>query len=100
MSFHRNNNLKQYLNRYISWPSEAGFLVSALLIFRLIPIDIASASTGWLGSKIGPHTSWHKRANANLRLAMPELTEQKRREILTGMWWNPVSYTHLRAHET
>ena len=88
MSFHRNNNLKQFLIRYISWPIEAVFLFFALLILRLIPIDIASASTGWLGSKIGPHTSWHKRANANLRRAMPELTEQKRLEILTGMWWN------------
>ena len=88
MSFHRNNNFKQFLIRYVSWPIEAVFLFFALLILRLFPIDIASASAGWLGSKIGPYTSWHKRADANIRLAMPELTEQKRREILTGMWWN------------
>ncbi len=72
----------------MSWPIEAIFLFFVLLILRLIPIDIASASAGWLGSKIGPHTIWHKRANANLRLAMPELTEKQRRKILTGMWWN------------
>ena len=72
----------------MSWPIEAVFLFFMLLILRLIPIDIASASAGWLGSKIGPLTSWHKRANANLKLAMPELTERKRGEILNGMWCN------------
>ena len=88
MSFHRNHKFKQFLIRYISWPLEAALLFFTLLILRLIPIDIASVATGWLGSKIGPLTSWHKRAKANLNLAMPELTEKKRREILTGMWWN------------
>ena len=88
MSFHRNNNLKQFLIRYVSWPIEAVFLFFVLLILRLIPIDIASASAGWLSSKIGPLTSWHKRANANLKLAMPELTERKRGKILNGMWCN------------
>ena len=88
MSFHRNHKFKQILIRYISWPIEAVLLFFALLILRIIPIDIASLATGWLGSKIGPLTNWHKRAKANLNLAMPELTEKKRNKILAGMWWN------------
>ena len=88
MSYHRNPKLKQFLIRYIIWPIEAILLFFVLLILRIIPIDIASSSTGWLGSKIGPLTSWHKRARANLRLAIPELSENERNQILSAMWWN------------
>ena len=88
MSYHRNPKLKQFLIRYIIWPIEAILLFFVLLILRIIPIDIASSSTGWLGSKIGPLTSWHKRARANLSLAIPELSENEHNQILSAMWWN------------
>ncbi len=88
MSFHRNPKFKQFLIRYVSWPTEAILLFLALVTLRIIPIDIASAITGWLGSKIGPFTGWHKRAESNLLLAMPELSEERRHEILSAMWWN------------
>ena len=88
MSYHRNPKLKQFLIRYIIWPIEAILLFFVLLILRIIPIDIASSSTGWLGSKIGPLTSWHKRARANLSLAIPELSENEHDQILSAMWWN------------
>ena len=88
MSFHRSPKLKQFFIRYISWPIEAIFMLVALVILRIVPIDIASAVTGWLGSIIGPLTGWHKRAKTNLLLAMPELSEKKHYEILSAMWWN------------
>ena len=88
MSYHRNPKLKQFLIRYIIWPIEAILLFFVLLILRIVPIDIASSSTGWLASKIGPLTSWHKRARANLSLAIPELSENQHNEILSAMWWN------------
>ncbi len=88
MSYHRNPKLKQFLIRYIIWPIEAILLFFVLLILRIVPIDIASSSTGWLSSKIGPLTSWHKRAKANLSLAIPELSENEHNEILSAMWWN------------
>ena len=88
MSYHRNSKVKQFLIRYIFWPIEAILLFFVLLILRIIPIDIASSSTGWLGSKIGPLTSWHQRARANLRLAIPELSENEHNQILSAMWWN------------
>ncbi len=88
MSYHRNPKLKQFLIRYIIWPIEAILLFFVLLILRIVPIDIASSSTGWLSSKIGPLTSWHKRARANLSLAIPELSENEHNQILSAMWWN------------
>ena len=88
MSYHRNSKVKQFLIRYIFWPIEAILLFFVLFILRIIPIDIASSSTGWLGSKIGPLTSWHKRARANLSLAIPELSENEHNQILSAMWWN------------
>ena len=88
MSYHRNPKLKQLLIRYIIWPIEAILLFFVLLILRIVPIDIASSSTGWLGSKIGPLTSWHKRARVNLSLAIPELSKNEHNQILSDMWWN------------
>ena len=88
MSFNRKPKLKKFLIRYVSWPVEAIFLLFALVFLRIIPIDIASTITGWLGSKIGPFTSWHRRAKSNLLLAMPELTKKQHCEILSAMWWN------------
>ncbi len=57
-------------------------------IFRLLPLDIASALGGWLGRKIGPHISVHRVANRNLERAMPELSTEDRARILIGMWDN------------
>ena len=88
MSFHKSPKLKQLLIRYIIWPIETVLLGLILLILRIMPVDFASILTGWIGSKIGPLSDWHKRAKANLELAMPELSEKKQEEILSAMWWN------------
>ena len=67
---------------------ETGVLKLAIFLFRLIPVDIASAVMGYLWRKLAPLNSRHKRALRQLELAMPETTSQEREAIVQGMWDN------------
>lgn len=55
---------------------------------RLQPPRFASWAGGFWARKIGPHTSIHRTALKNLRLAYPEKTEAEREAIAIGMWDN------------
>jgi Kdo2-lipid IVA lauroyltransferase/acyltransferase len=68
-------------------------------IFRLLPLDAASALGGWLARAIGPRLGVSKRASVNVRRAMPELDDEALRRIIAGMWDNlgrvVAEYPHL-----
>jgi KDO2-lipid IV(A) lauroyltransferase len=68
-------------------------------LFRLLPLDWASALGGFLARTIGPRLGANKRALVNLRRALPELGEAERRRIAIGMWDNlgrvVAEYPHL-----
>src|SRR5205085_9983409 len=51
-------------------------------LFRLLPLDAASALGGWLGRLIGPRLGVTKRAAINLRRALPELDEAAARRVM------------------
>src|SRR5437868_2231273 len=68
-------------------------------LFRLLPLDAASALGGWLGRAIGPRLGVTKRAAINLRRALPELDEAAARRVMRDMWDNlgrvVAEYPHL-----
>ena len=68
--------------------TEALIVKMALAIFGLMPFAMASNIGGFLGRKIGPLTPANETARRNINLAMPELSEARVSEILTGMWDN------------
>ena len=75
-------------------------------VFRLLPLDAASAVGGWLGRLIGSRLGVTKRAQINLRRALPELSTERVAHIERGMWDNlgrvAAEYAHLgkfRAYE-
>jgi KDO2-lipid IV(A) lauroyltransferase len=55
-------------------------------VARALPLDTASAVSGWLWRAIAPQLRRHRRARLNLAAAMPELTEAERERILREMW--------------
>lgn len=71
----------------------------ALGLFRMLPLDTASAFGGWFGRTFGPHFGAHKVAVGNITRAMPELTPAQRSDALAGMWDNlgrvVAEYAHL-----
>lgn len=81
------------------------YIVQAALIyllfglFKLMPLDTASAVGGYIGRSIGPRLGAKKKVLRNLRRALPGLNEQAYGDILTGMWDNlgrvMAEYPHL-----
>jgi Kdo2-lipid IVA lauroyltransferase/acyltransferase len=67
---------------------EAAALVFIFAVFRLLPLDTASALGGWLAQRIGPRLSAQKTAKKNLAMVFPEKSEAERNKILDGMWNN------------
>jgi Kdo2-lipid IVA lauroyltransferase/acyltransferase len=67
---------------------EAGLLLFLLLLFRILPIDLASALGSKLARSIGPKLKWHRTARANLAYIWPHHNTAEREAILTGMWDN------------
>jgi KDO2-lipid IV(A) lauroyltransferase len=78
---------------------EAACLHLLFCIFRLMPLDAASATGGWVGRIIGPLLPSSQKAHANLRLALPGKGNDEYKRIVTGMWDNlgrvMAEYPHL-----
>ena len=87
------------LNRYLFHPLQAVGAVLVYTVFRILPIDMASALGGWLSRSIGPHLGITERAVKNLRTAFPEKSEADIAVIVRGMWDNlgrvAAEYPHL-----
>lgn len=57
-------------------------------LFRLMPLDSASAVGGWIGRTIGYRLPLTRRARRNLQRVLPHLAAGEREAILRGMWDN------------
>jgi KDO2-lipid IV(A) lauroyltransferase len=71
-----------------------------LALFGALPLNAASATGGAVGRAIGAlFPALSRRAEANLRRAMPELDEAARAAVLRGMWDNlgrtAAEFAHL-----
>ncbi|KKJ77793.1 hypothetical protein WH95_04990 [Kiloniella litopenaei] len=71
-----------------------------LCLVGLFPVKACSNFGGFLGRVIGPRLGISRKADLNLRLAMPELTEKERKQIIRDMWDNLgrviFEYPHLK----
>ena len=89
------------VNRYLFHPLQAVTAVVVYTVFRILPIDMASALGGWLSRTIGPHLGISRRAVKNLRAAFPEKSETDIAAIVRGMWDNlgrvVGEYPHIKA---
>jgi KDO2-lipid IV(A) lauroyltransferase len=69
-------------------------------VFKVLPVDSASALGGALARCIGPFFGVSKQARRNISRAFPELSEPEIKGIVAGMWDNlgrvAAEYPHLR----
>jgi KDO2-lipid IV(A) lauroyltransferase len=69
-------------------------------VFKVLPLDSASALGGALARCIGPFLGVSKQARRNLSRAFPELSVAEIKGIVAGMWDNlgrvAAEYPHLR----
>ena len=91
----------KFLVKYLRYPLEAGIVFVFLWLFRLLPLDWASAVGGRLGRTVGPLLKLSRRAERNLELCFPDMTAARRREIVRAMWDNlgrtAAEYPHLHT---
>ena len=80
------------LGQKLIWRLEVfGFdLICGLM--RLAPVDTASALGGRLLQWLGPKTSRQRLADRNLRLAFPEMSAERRAQVLKAQWENVGRY--------
>jgi len=73
-------------------------------LFRLLPLDAASALGGFLARLAGPLLGVSKRARINLQRALPEIGDDEARRLIRAMWDNLgrviAEYPHLDKFET
>ena len=85
------------LIRYILEALLLGFM---LLVSKMLPVQWASALGGWLGRKIGPRLAASRKAKNNLNAALPQLSDNDQKKIITDMWDNlgrvMMEYPHLK----
>ena len=69
-------------------------------VLRLLPLDVASASFGWMARTLGPRLPRTQRAADNLRRVLPDFSEVEIAAIIREMWDNIgrviAEYPHLR----
>ena len=86
--------------RYLWHPIQAAAAVITYTVFRLLPIDLASALGGRLARTFGPFFPVSKRAIRNLTNAYPEKSPAEIRAIVRAMWDNlgrvAAEYPHLK----
>jgi KDO2-lipid IV(A) lauroyltransferase len=68
--------------------AEAAVVWMIFHLFRLLPVDQASAFGGWVGRVIGYRLPVSDQARKNLERALPELDESARERVIFGMWDN------------
>ncbi len=73
--------------KFIYW-AQAKFIFSMMAGLRLLPPEGALRFLAWSGRKIGPLLGRNRIAINNLKLAMPELSDQERQAVSGDMWEN------------
>lgn len=69
-------------------PIEGAIVHGAFALFRMIPVETASAIGGKLGRLIGPRIGVTRRARKNLKRAFPQKSAEEIETIIHDMWEN------------
>lgn len=75
--------------RKLKHVAEAVLVITAFTVFRMLPLDKASALGGWIGRKAGPHLARPTRvALCNIERAFPDMLPGQRVQLMQKMWEN------------
>lgn len=74
--------------RDLGWRVEAGAFDLFSGLFRLMPVDLASAAGARLLQWIGPLSPAHRTAARNIAIAFPDMSEADRTGLLRAQWEN------------
>jgi len=78
--------ITRFFNKYLFQPLEALAVMTVYGIFRMLPVDWASALGGFITRHLGPRLTLTKRAEKNLKRVFPDMDDGQRKKIILGMW--------------
>ena len=97
-SLRKNAEAAQWLQRFL-WAVDFLLVGALLLLFRLLPIDTASATGAWLGRVIGPRLEKNRHLRHNFELAFPQKPAAAIDQLVSDAWANGgavlAEYPHL-----
>lgn len=83
----------------IRYALEAILLFTLFLIFKILPVSVASNFGGFIGRAIGPRLAASRKALRNIEAALPDLSPAEHKQAVTDMWDNLgrviAEYPHL-----
>lgn len=77
-----------FFKAYVAYPAQALVAAPFYGLFRILPVDVASAIGGLLARTIGPSLSVSDRAIVNLKRVYPDKSPSEITKIVKGMWDN------------
>lgn len=81
------NRKISFLTRF-RYLGEAAGIYFLYGLFALMPVEVSSWISGKIARTLFPHFAASRKAMRNLEFAMPELTDQEKRDIVRDMWEN------------
>ena len=89
--------------KHLRYALEGAIVTALFVLFRLLPLPLASGFGGALASLLGPLLPLHARARRNLTRALPELSPAEVKCTLAEMWRNlgrvVGEYPHLNKFQ-
>ena len=79
----------KFLYSYFIWPLEAILLSFLIGLLTISPLRVASFVMGRLFAGLGPITPWHKRAEDQMKLALPEYSKAERQIWFCLLYTSP-----------
>ena len=91
---------KRSIAKQLRYAAEGAIVAALFVVFRLLPLPLASGLGGALAGLLGPMLPLHGRARRNLMRALPALSPAESERALAEMWRNlgrvAGEYPHLR----
>ena len=80
--------MPSWSQKFIIYPIQGLVAWGLNIFFYLLPLDIASATGGWLGRTVGPKLKVSNTARRELARVFPKLNNNEIEKIVIGMWDN------------
>jgi len=94
---------KRLIAKHLRYAVEGAMVAALFVLFRIMPLPLASGLAGALAGTVGPLLPLHARARRNLHRAMPELPPVEVERALGEMWRNlgrvAGEYPHLQKFQ-
>ena len=89
---------KRLIAKHLRYAVEGAMVAGLFVLFRIMPLPLASCLAGALAGTVGPLLPLHARARRNLHRAMPELPPVEVERALREVLADPEVRDYIKEH--